>query len=308
MDIVEATNDFQDWELLQSNSDSESAPVSSPHSGNPFDEIHSGGLIQVNYFSLDSQDRYQEDFHDDKSAESDNPSWIDPGLEENPTRYLNKESGEFWSDSGSERSEDRKFNELEGIKDMGFPQNEEKEQLFEGVAKSIEDKGEKLEDLGKIYLDSSGIESGPAKLNDGAESSQVDVDVDGNANMHVELEALGEGKHETEKTGSGGKVIDDPGSKKTGELEKRSLVWWKMPMEVLKYCVFRMSPVWSVSVAAAVMGFVILGRRLYKMKKKTRGLAIKVTVDDKVSASFALHLIHLTFWTSCQLIMLSNNV
>ncbi|KAL7156244.1 hypothetical protein ABFS83_03G130700 [Erythranthe nasuta] len=282
MDILEAKNDFQDWELLLSNSDSESvpAPVSFTESANSFDEIDSrGGLIQVNYFSLESHNRYLEDPEDDKSALSDNPSWIDPGLEEDPTRYLHKESGEFWSDSGSERSEDRKFSEAEGIKGMGFSQNE---QTFEGVAEIIEDKGEKAEeDLGKFNSGSSGIEVDPAKLSDGAENSQEDVD--GNANLHDGSEVLGEEKNGAEIIGSGDKV----GSKKSGELEKRSLVWWKMPMDFLKYCVFRMSPVWTVSVAAAVMGFVILGRRLYKMKKKTRGLEIKVTVDDKVMSRAA---------------------
>lgn len=61
-------------------------------------------------------------------------------------------------------------------------------------------------------------------------------------------------------------------------------------MEFLNYFVFRMSPVWTVSVAAAFMGFVILGRRLYKMKKKNkaRGLQIKVAVDDKVNFFFSL--------------------
>ncbi|KAI3464267.1 hypothetical protein Pfo_020930 [Paulownia fortunei] len=279
MDILEATNDFQDWELLQPNPDSESAPVSSPESGNSFDEIDSGGLIQVNYFSLDAQNRHGEDLDDDKSAESDNPSWIDPGLEDNPTRYLNKESGEFWSDSSSERSEDRKFSDLDGRNEMGFSRNEKKEVRFEGIGEIREEKGEKAEDLGKFYLDSSGMEVGSAKHNDVVENSQVDVE--DNVNLHVESEVLGEENNENEKIESGGKVIDDTGNKNTGELEKRSLVWWKMPMEFLKYFVFRMSPVWTVSVAAAVMGFVILGRRLYKMKKKTRGLEIKVTVDDK---------------------------
>ncbi|EYU22714.1 hypothetical protein ABFS82_03G123700 [Erythranthe guttata] len=274
MDIIEAKNDFQDWELLLSNSDSESvpAPVSFTESANSFDEIDSGGgLIQVNYFSLESHNRYLEDPEDDKSALSDNPSWIDPGLEEDPTRYLHKESGEFWSDSGSERSEDRKFS------DMGFSQNEKNEQTFEGVAAEIiEDKeGKAEEDLGKFNPGSSGIEVDPAELSDGAENYQADVD--GNANLHDESVVLGEEKNGAEIIGSGDKVV----SKKSGEIEKRSLVWWKMPIDFLKYCVFRMSPVWTVSVAAAVMGFLILGRRLYKMKKKTRGLEIKVTVDDK---------------------------
>ncbi|PIN22330.1 hypothetical protein CDL12_04960 [Handroanthus impetiginosus] len=295
MDIVEATNVFQDWELLHSNSDSESAPVSSPKSNNSSDGIDSGGLIQANYFSLDAQNRFGEDLDDDKSAGSDNPSWVDPGLEENPARFLHKDSGEFWTDSSSERSEDRKFNELDGRNELGFSHNEKKEVSFEGIGEILEEKREKAEDLGKFYLGSSGIEVGSDKLNEFAENSQVDVegnlnlsgesgDLDeekNNVNLQGDSEVLGEAKVENEKIGSGSEVIEDTGNKKTGGLEKRSVVWWKMPMEFLKYFVFKMSPVWTVSVAAAVMGFVILGRRLYKMKKKTRALEIKVTVDDK---------------------------
>jgi hypothetical protein len=67
---------------------------------------------------------------------------------------------------------------------------------------------------------------------------------------------------------------------------ERSGVWWNLPLELLKYCVFRASPVWSVSVAAAVLGLVILGRRLYKMKKKTRSLPLKLTLDDKKVSQF----------------------
>ncbi|KAL8482374.1 hypothetical protein ACS0TY_027889 [Phlomoides rotata] len=264
---MEGTNEFQDWELLQSNSDSEPAPVVSPDSGNSFEEIDSVGLIQTNYFSLDSQDRHVEGLDDDKSAESDNPSWIDPGLEEDPARYLNKEPGAFWSDSSSERSEDRKISELEGIPEMGFCEKGKKEPNFEGIGELREEKGGNAEDLEKIHMGSSGIEEGSAELSDSEHKSPVLVE--------------SEGLSEEKKIESGGGVINNTGDKKSGELEKRSLVWWKMPMEFLKYYVVRMSPVWSISVAAAFMGFVILGRRLYKMKKKTRGLEIKVTVDDK---------------------------
>lgn len=35
-----------------------------------------------------------------------------------------------------------------------------------------------------------------------------------------------------------------------------------------------------------MMGFVILGHRLYKMKKKTKGLELKVAVDDKKVSQF----------------------
>nr|GEV48455.1 transmembrane protein [Tanacetum cinerariifolium] len=63
--------------------------------------------------------------------------------------------------------------------------------------------------------------------------------------------------------------------------EDRVMVWWKLPMDLLKYCLFKASPVWSLSVAAAMMGVVLLGRRLYNMTHKTRTLQLKVAMDDK---------------------------
>ncbi|XP_023535513.1 uncharacterized protein LOC111796929 isoform X2 [Cucurbita pepo subsp. pepo] len=68
--------------------------------------------------------------------------------------------------------------------------------------------------------------------------------------------------------------------------DKRKVVWWKVPLEVLKYCLFKASPVWSFSVAAAVMGFIILGRRLYRMKRKTQSLNLKVILDEKKGSPF----------------------
>ncbi|KAL0878313.1 hypothetical protein Bca101_028019 [Brassica carinata] len=68
--------------------------------------------------------------------------------------------------------------------------------------------------------------------------------------------------------------------------EGRMFVWWKIPIEnVLKYCVFRVNPIWSFSVAAAaVVGFVILGRRLYHMMKNRKSprtlQQLKVLLDD----------------------------
>lgn len=75
-----------------------------------------------------------------------------------------------------------------------------------------------------------------------------------------------------------------------GEGEEKGIVWWKIPIEMLKYCVFRANPVWSFSMAAAVVGFVMLGRRLYNMKKKkkSRALQLKVLLDDKVTSTFVL--------------------
>ncbi|XP_009144680.1 uncharacterized protein LOC103868325 isoform X2 [Brassica rapa] len=70
--------------------------------------------------------------------------------------------------------------------------------------------------------------------------------------------------------------------------EERVFVWWKIPIDVLKYCVFRVNPLWSFSMAAAVVGFVMLGRRLYHMKKsKSSTLQLKVLLDDKVASHAA---------------------
>ncbi|KAF8109195.1 hypothetical protein N665_0101s0025 [Sinapis alba] len=73
--------------------------------------------------------------------------------------------------------------------------------------------------------------------------------------------------------------------------EERVFVWWKIPIVVLKYCVFRVNPIWSFSTAAAVVGFIMLGRRLYHMKKrKSPTLQLKVLLDDKKVANHAARL------------------
>lgn len=277
MDTVE----FQDWEVLHSNSDDSDSVLPPPH--NSFDVIDSSdGLIQVDYFSLDRPNRVEE--LDDASAESDNPSWIDPGLEgEDPNRFLHKESAEFWSDSSSERSSNSKNEVMMG----GFSENEGK-QLGGGGGGFEKNDGEMS--LGSKF--SSEIELGSDKVDDFVvEDSPVVVGAE------EDRVNLGEGtgdvmaKDEND-TKSGSEIIDESsennknkngGGGGVGEIEKRrrGIVWWKMPMEFLKYCMIKMSPMWTVSVAAAVVGFVILGRRLYKMKKKARGLQINVAVDDK---------------------------
>jgi len=71
-----------------------------------------------------------------------------------------------------------------------------------------------------------------------------------------------------------------------GEGKRKSVVWWKVPFELLKFCAFRVSPVWTFSMAAAVLGVVILTRRLYKMKKKSKAFELKVTMDDKKVSQF----------------------
>lgn len=230
MDIEAA--EFQDWEMLPSNRVSDSEQVTPDGSaGNPngVDEVGSEtiGVIQPNYFSLDSQIRYMSTFtaadgSEEDSEKSDNPSWIDPGSENNELTM--KTCREFWSDSSSE---------FEGKTELPFEEMKSEEFC-------------------------------PDSVNFGAgQNSQVSVE-ENEENGNVE------------------------GDQRDAGDQKRSLVWWwKVPMQLVKYCAaFRVSPVWTLSAAAAVMGFVILARRLYKMKKKTKALELKVTVDPKNVSQF----------------------
>lgn len=67
------------------------------------------------------------------------------------------------------------------------------------------------------------------------------------------------------------------------EKDKR-LVWWKVPFEVLRYWVnpLPLSLPLSVAAAAAFLGLFLLGRTLYRMKRKTQTLKLNLALDDKV--------------------------
>ncbi|XP_021903429.1 uncharacterized protein LOC110818759 isoform X1 [Carica papaya] len=331
--------EFQDWELLHN---SDTAPVPSPVSdrisGN-LEEIEGEtlGVFRSDYFSLDNQSRYlkSDDVTEEGSVESDNPSWIDPGTE---TRYARKHSGEFWSDSGSDRSDERKLGDFYVKNELSFVDNAETKVELEGDgqvvaesensakfaceeleisdfhAKNCENLSEteknpvNFENFGEIQVEDKDMsehwsDSGGVGLAS-AEFVNVEKEEGMNFGGHLkkaeELAVLPElddgsgSKEETQEMEGGegtlighGTVTIGSGVQSGGEEEKRNAVaWWKVPFEILKYCVFKVSPVWSLSVAAAVMGFVILGRRLYKMKRKTRSLQLNVTMDDKKVSQF----------------------
>ncbi|KAK7401482.1 hypothetical protein VNO78_13003 [Psophocarpus tetragonolobus] len=79
-------------------------------------------------------------------------------------------------------------------------------------------------------------------------------------------------------------AVEEQVEEKTEE-EKRP-VWWKVPFEVLSYWVNPLPlplPVWSLSVAAAAafLGLYFLGRRLYRIRRKTQTLKLNLVLDDK---------------------------
>ncbi|KAK6937962.1 hypothetical protein RJ641_031470 [Dillenia turbinata] len=256
--------ELHDWEMLQ-NSDKLSESSDNSNSGELEDIIEgeSQGMVRSNYFSLDSLDRYakpSEYVSEEGSVESDNPSWIDPGSD---NQFANKNSAELWSDSASDRSDAHKSGEEIAKSEVGFKGIGEINTQSKGL-------GDFLSDSGGIFRNGSGSEL------IGEEKGENDL-------ITMEQETGGVKEKENNVVSEDVKKLAANGA---GDGEKRRVVWWKVPLEFLRFCVFRVNPVWSFSVAAAVMGFLILGRRLYKMKRKTQSSQLKVTMDDKKISQF----------------------
>ncbi|XP_019084050.1 PREDICTED: uncharacterized protein LOC104707300 isoform X2 [Camelina sativa] len=129
-----------------------------------------------------------------------------------------------------------------------------------GVEEPIEESSKSLSDAGgnELVSGDSGVVNGEDEIVSGSVVASTEAG-EGNGGSFVEVGAV--------RSGDEGK--------------SREIVWWKMPFVLLKYSVFKIGPVWSVSMAAAVMGLVLLGRRLYNMKKKAQRFHLKVTIDDK---------------------------
>ncbi|KAG9129029.1 hypothetical protein Leryth_016865 [Lithospermum erythrorhizon] len=268
--------EFQDWEVLHHNFDAEALPFIGEvaEAEESCDLVgDSEGMVQNNYFSLESKKKFvvSDDRVDSEvsSKSSDNPSWIDPAFD---TQYQRKHSAESWSDSSSDRSDGKKY-EFEGKFDVGFVQSDQDrifEGGFDGVEHMIAESGENLEVL---LSDSGGVSSG----------EMIVEGVQGSGELGMKKDAiLGEEDGGREGTDAKGETEVNRVEEKKG---KRGMVWWRLPIEFLRYCVFK-GPVWTVSVAAAFMGFVILGRRLYKMKKKSKALGPRVIMDDKKISQF----------------------
>ncbi|KAL5208748.1 hypothetical protein ABZP36_033183 [Zizania latifolia] len=73
-----------------------------------------------------------------------------------------------------------------------------------------------------------------------------------------------------------------------GEGERQVAVWWRLPFRLLQCCVWKVKPIWSFSIAAVLLGLVLLGRRMYRMRRQARGLPwIMIAFDDKKASHFA---------------------
>ncbi|PIA47226.1 hypothetical protein AQUCO_01400127v1 [Aquilegia coerulea] len=259
---MEETREFHEWELLHNTETGISHVINPFDSSKDFEEIEDvdEGVIRSDYFSFDSHKIYEKTVDEtdleNGSVSSDNPSWIEPCsdsryLDDSRNELKRKNSSEFWSDSSADEPGLHKFGNFEV---------------------SVEDNAQGLEGNEELGKDSSGKTSVQQKVGGDREEEKGMMQEEGDRGeiaartVRVDREAM-----------------------KSGEREKQGMVWWKLPFEILKFCLFKVSPGWSISIAAAVMGIVILRRRLHKMKKKSRSIQLKVTVEDKKVSQLMNH-------------------
>ncbi|KAK1323561.1 hypothetical protein QJS10_CPA02g00822 [Acorus calamus] len=260
----------EDWEVLQTPSSPPPNPNPTAPDDSPFDPIDaaSDGAIRSDYFALDAVAarlaRSQTPPHEeDEEVESDNPSWVDP----NPDFIAGRRGSDervagFWSDSSADDSIGSKSDIFSGKEGVGLEEEVKSEVGSEVIA------GE-----GAVYEAAEGSESGVF-------SGKGDVGVEEEVKMEVGSGGIAEEGAVFEAGVSAVRAVSEAGEGKKG------VVWWKLPFEMVRFCAFRVKPVWSFSIAAAVIGLAMLGRRLYRMKSKSRSIAVKVTVDDKKVSQF----------------------
>ena len=61
--------------------------------------------------------------------------------------------------------------------------------------------------------------------------------------------------------------------------------WWRLPLDVLRLWALRAArSVWSVPLAVALLGFAVLGRRLYRMRRQSKAAArVRLVFDEMVT-------------------------
>ncbi|XP_066310473.1 uncharacterized protein [Miscanthus floridulus] len=64
--------------------------------------------------------------------------------------------------------------------------------------------------------------------------------------------------------------------------------WWKLPLDALRVWVLRAArSAWSVPFAVALLGFAVLGRRLYRMRRQSKAVArVRLVLDEKKVSQF----------------------
>ncbi|KAL6840078.1 hypothetical protein ACP4OV_029888 [Aristida adscensionis] len=64
--------------------------------------------------------------------------------------------------------------------------------------------------------------------------------------------------------------------------------WWTLPLDALRVWALRAArSAWSVPLAVALIGFAVLGRRLYRMRRQSKAVArVRLVLDEKKASQF----------------------
>lgn len=285
---------MDDWELLHHGSDTESTDSITSETKLESSSVIDDGMILSDHFSATDrviESGYFDSFRVDYGSECLNPGEVsvDSGLDQFSVSQsgddcVRNEFGVYDSETGILGDGEVRLSDFEAANEK-YVESEAATELTGGTVSHYET--ENLEEFvdGRHGENESGVEE-PIE-----DSSKLCSDLGGNelvsrdsGVVNGEKEVVSDSVVASSEVieGSGGDTVEVGGVSSGGEGKSRETVWWKMPFVLLKYSVFRIGPVWSVSMAAAVMGLVLLGRRLYNMKKKAQRFHLKVTIDDKV--------------------------
>lgn len=69
--------------------------------------------------------------------------------------------------------------------------------------------------------------------------------------------------------------------------EKKGAIWWKLPIALLPFS--KVKPAWPISIAAAVLGFWMLRKTVYRKKQKTQIAPLMISLDEKVRLLLSFH-------------------
>ncbi|XP_020106763.1 uncharacterized protein LOC109722992 [Ananas comosus] len=252
--------EFEDWELLDFPVVAAANPPDPRDDPKPFEGIGESfvpGTIEPDYFAPDHARVLSEedDGGDEGGVDSDNPSSADP---DSDSRYeVGSVGGVGFGSSGSSFS-------LESIADS---ENGEIGNVVESAIGEESGNRSSFGGLGTCHGSDAEVENrglDERRADEEVENHGLDERRDDDSEPFAEVDA-GNGSSEIASVDGG---------------EKRIAAWWKMPLVLMKYFAFRVKPLWSISVAAAILGLVMLGRRMYKMKRKSRNIPLKIVIDD----------------------------
>lgn len=243
------------------------------------DNIMSVMVLKDDYFSIDfSGSPCSGEVSDEGGVDSDNPSYDESDCDSNNfleasrdnvgvvrMKFPKRNSDGFWSDESTvgrrllAASETPELGNMEdSVSGMGTLYKE-----IDPVVKDLGGGSEAGESSCEPVWDNSGegtewreSSSRPVCENFGGRSEGSESS-DSSESAEVEVEAC------------------------VTEGEKSVKLWLKMPMVLLKYCFFGMKPVWSLSMAAAMVAILMLLKKLYRMKHKIRSIPLRIAMGDK---------------------------